>query len=122
MNDDLISRQELIEQLSDWASAQTVSKYITSAECKAIRSGAILALDIVDKAPAVDPVRHGKWEECDYIEPCVHGFGTIRHTNAGLKCSNCVNVFKKDLLWKCNYCPNCGARMDGEHIGDVSKT
>lgn len=75
------------------------------------------------EAPAADaaPVRHGKWEECDYIEPCVHGFGTIRHTNAGLKCSNCVNVFKKDLLWKRNYCPNCGARMDGEHIGDVNK-
>ena len=66
--------------------------------------------------PAADvaEVRHARWEECDYIEPCVHGFGTIRHTNAGLKCSNCVNVFRKDLLWKGNYCPNCGAKMDLE--------
>ena len=57
-------------------------------------------------------VRHARWEKCDYIEPCVHGFGTIRNTNAGLKCSNCVNVFMKNLLWKENYCPNCGAKMD----------
>lgn len=62
----------------------------------------------------VAPVRHGRWEECDYVEPCIHGFGTIRHANAGLKCTNCVNVFKKELLWKDNYCPNCGAKMDKE--------
>ena len=65
-------------------------------------------------AADVAPVRHGRWEECDYVEPCIHGFGTIRHANAGLKCTNCVNVFKKELLWKDNYCPNCGAKMDRE--------
>ena len=69
------------------------------------------------KAADVAPVRHGRWEECDYVEPCIHGFGTIRHANAGLKCTNCVNVFKKELLWKDNYCPNCGARMDGDGNG-----
>lgn len=53
-----------------------------------------------------------KWEECDYVEPCVHGFGTVRHPNAGLKCTNCMNVFSKKLLWKGNYCPNRGARME----------
>jgi len=67
----------------------------------------------VEDAPAADvaPVVHGRWEECDYVEPCIHGFGTIRHANAGLKCTNCVNVFKKELLWKDNYFPNCGALM-----------
>lgn len=77
------------------------------------QQGHVTVDDIINE-PAADvaPVRHGWWEECDYVEPCVHGFGTIRHINAGLKCSNCVNVFKKDLLWKANYCPNCGARMD----------
>lgn len=71
---------------------------------------------LIKIAPAADvaPVQHGRWEECDYVEPCIHGFGTIRHANAGLKCTNCVNVFKKELLWKDNYCPNCGARMDGD--------
>lgn len=70
----------------------------------------------IAQTPAADvaPVRHGRWEECDYVEPCIHGFGTIRHKAAGLKCTNCVHVFEKNLLWKDNYCPNCGARMDLE--------
>ena len=65
-------------------------------------------------APAADvaPVVHGKWENCDWVEPYYHGCGTIRIPNAGMKCTNCVHVFKKDLLWKDNYCPNCGAKMD----------
>lgn len=68
---------------------------------------------IEDSTPAdVAPVVHSRWEECDYVEPCVHGFGTIRTPNAGLKCKNCSHVFKKQLLWKENYCPNCGAEMD----------
>lgn len=65
-------------------------------------------------ASDVKPVIHAKWEECDYIEPCAHGFGTIRHERAGLKCTNCVHVFSKKLLWENNFCPNCGARMDAE--------
>lgn len=73
------------------------------------------AIQTIHNLPSTDvvPVRHGRREECDYVEPCIHGFGTIRHANAGLKCTNCVNVFKKELLWKDNYCPNCGAKMKG---------
>lgn len=69
----------------------------------------------INNIPAADavPVVHARWEECDYLEPCVHGFGTIRHFNAGVRCTNCVNVFDKKLLWKNNFCPNCGAKMDG---------
>lgn len=62
----------------------------------------------------VAPVVHAKWENCDWVEPAYHGCGTIRTPNAGMKCTNCVHVFKKDLLWKDNYCPNCGAKMDLE--------
>lgn len=76
-------------------------------------------IEALKSVPAADvaPVRHGQWEECDCVEPCIHGFGTIRHKNAGLKCTNCVHVFEKNLLWKDNYCPNCGARMDGDGNG-----
>lgn len=71
---------------------------------------------VVRDFPAADvaPVVHAKWENCDWVEPAYHGCGTIRTPNAGMKCTNCVHVFKKDLLWKDNYCPNCGAKMDLE--------
>ena len=61
----------------------------------------------------VTPVRHGRWEEADWVEPDCHGFGTIRTPKAALRCSNCKNCFKKELLWEDNYCPNCGAKMNG---------
>ena len=75
------------------------------------------AFSEIARYPAADvvPVVHAEWEECDYVEPCIHGFGKIRHKNAGLKCTNCVHVFKKELLWKENFCPNCGANMDVEN-------
>lgn len=65
-------------------------------------------------AADVEEVRCGRWEEVDWVEPDGHGFGTVRTPKAGLRCNQCSNVFKKELLWKRNYCPNCGAKMDLE--------
>lgn len=65
-------------------------------------------------AAGVAPVRYAMWEEADWVEPDCHGFGIIRTPKAALRCSNCKNCFKKELLWKDNYCPNCGCRMDLE--------
>lgn len=62
----------------------------------------------------VEPVRYGRWEECDWVDVDEHGFGTRRTFKAGLRCSQCACVFKKKLLWKRNYCPSCGAKMDLE--------
>ena len=57
------------------------------------------------RLPAADvaPVRHGRWENYD-------GMGY-------LVCSECRDVYidedwLKDGKW--DYCPNCGARMDGD--------
>ena len=66
------------------------------------------------QAADVAPVRHARWEEADWVEPDCHGFGIIRTPKAALRCSNCKNCFKKELLWKDNYCPNCGAKMNLE--------
>ena len=62
-----------------------------------------LAIQTVENAPTIDPVRHGKWEDYD---------GVIR-----INCSNCGKVYFNTTILevgKCNFCPNCGAKMDGE--------
>ena len=62
---------------------------------------------MVSKAHAADvaPVVHGRWiEDHDY-----------------LKCPECSAMVKWDFTFfdigNWNYCPNCGARMDGDENG-----
>ena len=73
------------------------------------------ARETISNFPAADvvPVRYGWWEEADWIELDDRGFELIRTPKSAWRCSECCNCFKKELLWKNNYCPNCGAKMDG---------
>lgn len=75
------------------------------------KNDTVLSLDvrrIVVEAPAVDaaPVVHGRWVEY----PVAHYF----------KCSKCKYIvpYKKAVRINekqaYNYCPSCGAKMDGE--------
>ena len=54
-------------------------------------------IEVPDKD--VQPVKHGKWEDS------IAKYGILRH-----KCSVC----NKYSHMAYNYCPNCGARMDGD--------
>ena len=60
---------------------------------------------LVDAQPTVDAVEvvHGRWEKSEY--------------NGFVRCDKCKDVYI-DESWltdgKWNYCPNCGAKMDGE--------
>ena len=60
---------------------------------------------MIMQAPTVDAVEvvHGRWEKSEH-----HGF---------LCCSECKDVYISDE-WqadgKWNFCPNCGAKMDGD--------
>lgn len=68
--------------------------------CRACGTGD--AIDIIDDFPAADvaPVVHGSW-------------GTHSDRPDSLICSVCKCGFD---MWKHdphNYCPNCGAKMDG---------
>ena len=66
---------------------------------------AIEVLGMIYEMPAADvaPVRHGRW---------VHEH--ISEGYAWVMCSECEAVIHKILINKrLNYCPNCGAKMDG---------
>ncbi len=63
----------------------------------------------LDKVEAVEaePVRHGRW---------------IHDETGANYCSEC-NEYPYDdgefhLVWHTNYCPHCGAKMDGEEHSD----
>lgn len=62
------------------------------------------ARDTLEQLPAVDaaPVVHGRWidENPDiFLDP-------------RMRCSICTWVERPLIKW--SYCPNCGAKMDGE--------
>ncbi len=57
----------------------------------------------IDNMPTVDavPVVHGRWENGNPICP-VCGGNKFKDLDADIWCD-----------WKPDYCPNCGAKMDG---------
>lgn len=68
----------------------------------------------INPAADVAPVRHGRWEDSTD-----EWLGTDVYT-----CSKCresyvlVEGTPKENLW--NYCPNCGAKMDGGDCDEVN--
>ena len=55
--------------------------------------------ELLEDTPTADvvEVKHGHWEKL----------------KDGYWCSNCC-ILEKDLKQEYNYCPNCGAKMDGK--------
>jgi hypothetical protein len=72
------------------------------AENDDVRDGWFCAIDAVMNLPAVDAVvvRHARW---------------IPEALGDMRCSGCNEVYGVcgGLLGDYNYCPGCGARMDG---------
>lgn len=84
-----------------------------SAEGAALALGLAELFDCKSDFPTIeaDPVKHGKWLDCDY-KKLEHGF-VETYPNAGMCCSNCRTGFKKEIVEGFIFCPNCGARMEG---------
>ena len=92
MNNDLLSRKDLKKRIAAVAKmTESYEQRIVVARC----------LSIVTDSPAVDaePVRHGRWDTSfDGITPFC--------TECGMSHRFMTRITK--------YCPNCGAKMDGE--------
>ena len=113
MTNDLISRKALVKALiaeRDKHPPEMTERYSFGAKvpCRfnqAIRGGIRKALREIEMAPAVDaaPVVHGRWIPAELHK----SFGVLR----GVKCSVCG---EEKVGKGYNYCPNCGAKMDGD--------
>lgn len=64
-----------------------------------IRGGYRSAADKLDTMPTVEERKHGHW---------------VRHNNI-IACSECIwDMYWEEGNTELNYCPNCGAIMNGE--------
>lgn len=74
----------------------------------------------IEGFPAADvaPVVHGRWDDIPNAYMSVVSKTGAYHGNA-TTCSVCLEV--NPNAFKTNYCPNCGARMDGGDNDDKSR-
>ena len=103
--DEYINREALRDSVEsiDWYSVRR-GELITGAESS--ENALYKASDIysaIDNAPTADvaPVRHGRWIAIKVLNEWDKG-----------QCSECRSIFNSSV-WGTNYCPNCGAKMDG---------
>lgn len=96
--DDFISRESTIKRVQEVYCAGCNS--YNGVRCRACGTGD--AIDMIEDAPAADvaPVVHGRWVPTK--APFMNG------------CKDC-SVCGYRTVWghRYNYCPNCGAKMDG---------
>lgn len=66
-------------------------------------SHAVIANKILDEQPTMDvvPIMHGHWDIDKSFMPFIS------------TCSECGAVYDIDGAFEWNFCPNCGAKMDG---------
>lgn len=68
-----------------------------------------IAYDMAESIPTADvvEVKHGRW-----IKKW-HDNNLIGHEYEECSVCGCL-ISDTEKFWDCNYCPNCGARIDGE--------
>lgn len=98
-----IERERVLEQIRNFTEEEYFSvDYYIRGWNEAVTY--ILNYITKDIPPAdVQEVKQGKWEEKRLVS------GEIKYT-----CSKCGQVFQGESL-DFNYCPNCGAKMDGNN-------
>lgn len=99
MPDEYISREAALKAANEWVSEACMAPVMRVSRL----------LDKLQKVPAADvaPVAHGWWDDSGrYTFPS--GDTAVRCTNCG-----CALTESEYHLNNWNYCPVCGAKMDG---------
>jgi len=102
-----ISRDLALRQLNATCLATDCDNY-NGVRCRACAYAD--AMDFIDAIPSADvqPVKHGRWLPSD---SCITAaYGTI-HCQI---CSECGADLMEDSDYDYDFCPVCGARMDGD--------
>lgn len=75
------------------------------------RGGYDIAVDVVKEAPIINAVRHGKWI---YSPAYISMSGKYLKARECSVCHAYYVIYGNELFKTYQYCPNCGAKMDGE--------
>jgi transcription elongation factor Elf1 len=103
-----ISRDLALRQLNDACLVTNCNNH-NGVRCRACAYAD--AMDFIEAIPAADvqPVKHGHWEEEDIMP--YDNF--VVCSECGMNLSH-QNYTKEEWQESFRYCPNCGARMDGD--------
>ena len=104
--DDLISRQAAIDALCKWESESTWDSWCEKHKDEPERYNILAPSMVVKELPSAQRTGRWIWSEEEW----------------GYTCSACRVKFDYDKTYElfdhgfmlANYCPNCGARMEGE--------
>lgn len=101
----LIDADELKKNFQD-----ELCKGIACAECSMQVEGFCRVERWIDIAPTIEaePIKHGRWINEQLASTSGGSYSVVR-------CSVCKAQFP---MYKTNYCPNCGARMDEQQEVD----
>lgn len=92
--------------IAEYIDRNTAIAKVTALEVIEPLSTMVDAKRLLADIPAADvaPVRNGRWEKKRGLYSC---------SKCGKTCPYDVQA---DVIeyWACNYCPSCGAKMDGE--------
>ena len=94
--DEYISREETIKRIKECYC--TGCNSYNGVRCRACGTGD--AIDVIEDAPVAD------------VAPVVHGRWIMHDDEFGLTCE--CSACHIETMGDGNYCPNCGAKMDGE--------
>ena len=117
--DEYIEREATIKRIKEVYCVGCNSYH--GVRCRACGTGD--AIDIIEDAPATDvaPVVHGRWEWFEEWYPSTPGH-PMECEDYGWRCGECKTALE-DMVGGCwddpddepklNYCPKCGAMMEG---------
>ena len=99
--DEYIEREALIKQLCERCNEEMSESPCEPSDC--------FVREVIKTIPAADvvPVRHARW-----VKIYENGEPKVEQHQVGVFCSKCMNM-PKDRFTESDYCPNCGAKMDG---------
>jgi formamidopyrimidine-DNA glycosylase len=89
----------LIDAEKTKACIQNVVEHLAEAGNEVMAVALSFAIEMIDNAKTIDPVKHGKWENV----------GHVYH-----RCSVCKQDIHSYTALNAYFCPNCGADMRGD--------